>query len=121
MEAAMNYREVAIPDANASGMAGTGHEYLCAAGTREVCTGEIPGNRDRRGMRPGFLCMVEPHRKTGSLARQTNAPGNGNPDECYGDPAFPLTGGLEPISVRLDKKIDRQGRRLLQMNERGRS
>jgi len=103
MEAAVSFKEVAIPDAIASGMPGTGHEYLSAAGTIEVCT-------------------REPGKRSGPVSREGRAPETReDPTLWYGDPAFPLTGGLERISVRLDKKIDRQGRRFMRINERGRS
>jgi hypothetical protein len=109
------YREVVIPDAIASGRAGTGSDYLGAAGTFEICTTGTGRNKTGPGL-PGI---------PGPGVRNPRAAGRHEPEEnpgaWYGDPAFPLTGGLEPISMRLDKKIDRQGRRLLLMNERGRS
>lgn len=99
---AVNCGEVAVVDEISSGRAGTGYEYLGASG-------------------PGVFFTREPRRRTGPAARQTSAPGTTeDPALWYGDPAFPLTGGLEPISVRLDKKIDRQGRRLLWIEEQGR-
>ena len=94
-----------------------GHEYLSAAGTIGVCTTGIPGRGSRRetgGSRPSRTCRPVSRVKGARDPEESPAP-------CYGDPAFPLTGGLERISVRLDKKLDRQDRRLLRIEERGRS
>jgi hypothetical protein len=116
MEAAVSFKEVAIPDAIVSGRAGTGDEYLSAAGISETCTGEIPGR--------GFLGEAGacPPRTRGPVSRvKVSRDTEEDPARWYGDPAFPLTGGLEQISVRLDKKIDRQGRRLSRIEGRGRS
>jgi|GEM_PF-2435320 len=117
MEAAVSFKEVGIPDAIMSGMAGTGHEYLSAAGTRTICTKEIPG-RDTTGT--GMPPAGDPGRMSGTGFRAGRVRYMyEDPAAWYGDPAFPLTGGLEKISVRLDKKIDRQGKRLLRVEERG--
>ena len=114
MEAAVSFKEVAIPDAIVSGRAGTGDEHLSVAGTIWVCTGEIVGR--------GFLGETgacPPHTR-GPVSRVKGARDpEENPAQWYGDPAFPLTGGLEQICVRLGKKIDRQGIRLEKIEERG--
>lgn len=118
---AVNCGDVAVPDEISSGTAGTGYEYLGAARTHEVCTGEILGRWSRGKTGPGLHFSTEPDVKTGpGLQAAGRHEPEENPGAWYGDPAFPLTGGLEPISVRLDKKIDRQGRRLLWIEERGR-
>jgi len=115
---AVNCGEVAVVDEISSGRAGTGYEYLGAAAAGAVCNAKIRG---WGASGPGVFFTREPRRRTRPAARQTSAPGTTeDPALWYGDPAFPLTGGLEPISVRLDKKIDRQGRRLLWIEERGR-
>ncbi len=118
---AVNCGDVAVPDEISSGTAGTGYEYLSAAGTHEVCTGEILGRWSRGKTGPGLHCSPGPGTRIGPVPRATGRhEPEENPGAWYGDPAFPLTGGLEQISVRLDKKIDRQGRRLLWIEERGR-
>jgi hypothetical protein len=113
MEAITKYREVVIPDAIASGKAGTGCDYLSAAGTVGICTSGT-GRWSRGTAGPGA---------PGPGVRTPRAAGRHEPEEnpgaWYGDPAFPLTGGLEPISVWLDKKIHRQGRRLMRVEGRG--
>jgi hypothetical protein len=48
MEAATKYREVVIPDAIASGRAGTGCDYPGEAGTFEACTSGTGRHRRTR-------------------------------------------------------------------------
>ena len=114
----LNHRDVAMPDANASGTAGTGQEYPIAAESEAACAKKTPGRRGRMTICLGVLCTGEPDRACRPVARTGRIPDE-EPALGYGNPAFPLTGGLEQISVRLDKKIDRQSRRLDTIQERG--
>jgi hypothetical protein len=116
----VNHGSVAIPDAIASGAAGTGQEHGIAAVAGPGCDTKKQGQNRRVTIGPGLLSPGNPQGGNLPAARAGTVPGaDEDPDEWYGDPAFPLTGGLEGIGVRLDKKIDRQGRRLEKIEERG--
>jgi len=120
-----NHQDVADPDQMASGMAGTGHEYQ----NKNGITGRSEGNNSLRLGKTkreiiGLGVLYNGTTNAVRIADTTHCTGKGSaedPQEGNGDLFFSLYERQERIAGRLNKKIERLGRRLTKIEERGRS
>ena len=120
-----NHEDVAEPDAMASGVAGTGQEYMGAAAAVPACSsGKKPGHRDRIVIGLGVL---SPGAGAGSALPETPAQSPEAPvvagsrvEEESVDLIFALYERDERIRERLERKISRLEKRMDAIGKRGR-
>jgi hypothetical protein len=123
---AANHKDVADPDAMASGAAGTGQEPERAAAAVPACSRKKnPGHRDRIVIGLGVL---SPGTGAGTVLPETPVPSKAAPvedgareEEGCTDLVFALYERDERIAERLERKISRLEKRLETIGKRERS